>query len=90
MNIKSEKRRHPRRPALFNAKYTVDSETYRDPIGNVSAGGIYIDTWRAIQHGQRISLRFPIVAFDRKPSVKGTVVRSQDKGFAVVFDHPIE
>ena len=90
MNTLSERRRFPRHIALFSAKYTVKSGTYRDLISNVSAGGIYIRTWRAIADGERIRLRFPIVAFDRRPDVMGTVVRSQEKGFAVKFDDPIE
>ena len=59
-------------------------------ISNVSAGGIYIRTWRAIPDGERIRLRFPIVAFDRRPDVMGTVVRTQEQGFAVQFDTPLE
>ncbi len=90
MNVGSEKREYPRHTALFSAKYTVKSGTFRDLIGNVSAGGIYIYTRREIKQGQRISLRFPIIAFDQRPSVGGTVVRSLDRGFAVMFDHPIE
>ena len=84
------RRKYPRHLALFSAKYIVKSGTFRDLIGNVSAGGIYIYTRRAVARGQRITLRFPIVAFDQRPSVLGTVVRSQDQGFAVMFDRPIE
>jgi len=89
MDPRSEKRQYPRRQALYEAKYTIASGTYRDMIGNLSAGGIYIHSHRAIEDGQRISLRFPIVAFDRKPTVTGTVVRSQNRGFAVIFDSPV-
>ena len=90
MNPIANRRRHTRRTALFSAKYTVKSGTYRDLVRNVSAGGIFIVTRRPIEDGQRISLRFPVFAFDKKPGVTGTVVRSQDKGFAVIFDNPIE
>jgi len=90
MNSKAEKRQYPRHPALYTAKYTIKSGTYRDLIANVSAGGIYIHSHRDVERGQRISLRFPIVAFDKRPNVVGTVVRSQGRGFAVMFDDPIE
>jgi hypothetical protein len=90
MDNNVNRREYQRRTALFSAKYTVKSGTYRDLIGNVSAGGIFIYTRRDIINGQRITLRFPIMAFDQKPSVLGTVVRSQDKGFAVMFDSPIK
>ena len=89
MNTTANRRRYPRRTALFSAKYTITSGTYRDMVRNVSAGGIFIATRRTINDGQRIGLRFPVFAFDQRPRVMGTVVRSQDKGFAVVFDHPI-
>ena len=85
-----DKRRYPRQPALYNAKYTIASGTFRDPVGNVSAGGIYIHSGRTIERGQRISLRFPVVAFDKRPSVEGIVVRSETNGFAVAFDRPVE
>lgn len=90
MNTIANRRRHPRHIALFSAKYTVKSGTYRDLVRNVSAGGIYIISRRAIADGQRISLRFPVLAFDRKPSVTGTVIRSQYRGFAVMFDNPVD
>jgi hypothetical protein len=90
MNPTSDQRRYPRQPALFSAKYTVGSGTYRDLVSNVSPGGIYIHTRRKIEQGQRISLRFPIFAFDKRPGVEGIVVRSQDSGFAVMFDNPLE
>jgi integration host factor subunit alpha len=86
----SDRRRSPRHAAAFAVKYTVNSVTYRDLVRNVSSGGIYIGNWRAIKDGQRISLQFLLSAFEKKPSVMGTVMRSQDKGFAVIFDNPIE
>jgi hypothetical protein len=88
--MENNRRRYPRHTVLYSAKYTVKSGTYRDSVRNVSAEGIYIGTWRTIKNGQRISLRFPVFAFDRRPIVMGTVVRSQDRGFAVMFDNPIE
>ena len=90
MGSNGNRRKYERHPALFSAKYTLRSGTYRDLIGNLSAGGIFIYTRRDVTSGQRITLRFPIVAFDQRPSIFGTVVRSQEKGFAVMFDHPIE
>ena len=90
MSRVADRRQYPRRVALFSAKYTVKSGTHQDLIKNVSAGGIYIGSRRAIENGQRISLRFPVLAFDEKPNVTGTVVRSQQMGFAVKFDHPVE
>ena len=86
----SEKRKHPRHTALYDAKYTIKSATYKDSISNVSAGGIYICSNRPIKADQPIRLRFPIFAFDKRPSVEGTVVRCEAGGFAVRFDRPIQ
>ena len=90
MKTGSDRRRYPRHAAAFAVQYTVHSVTYRDLVRNVSAGGIYVGNWRAIKDGQRISLQFLVSAFEKKPSAMGTVMRSQDKGFAVIFDNPIE
>ncbi len=90
MEKSKERRRFVRHPVLYSAKYSVSSGTFRDEASNVSAGGIFISTRRTIDTGQRIQLRFPVFAFDKRPSVEGTVVRAQDKGFAVMFDTPIE
>ena len=90
MNPKTDRRQYPRQPALYSAKYTVASGTYKDSVGDVSAGGIYICTRRKIENGQRIRLRFPVMAFDNKPAVEGIVIRSQAQGFAVMFDNPVE
>lgn len=90
MAIVIDKRTHPRHAALYDAKYTIKSETYRDPISNLSAGGIYIRSKKPIKPDQPISLRFPIFAFDRRPIVQGKVVRCELNGFAVRFDCPIQ
>jgi integration host factor subunit alpha len=90
MKAGPDRRRHPRNAAAFAVQYTVNAVTYRDLVRNVSAGGIYIGNWRAITDGQRISLQFLVSDSANRPSVRGTVMRSQDNGFAVIFDHPIE
>lgn len=90
MKTRSDRRRYPRNAAAFAVKYTVNTVTYRDLVRNVSAGGIYIGNWRAIRDGQRISLQFLVSDLENKPVIMGTVMRSQDKGFAVIFDNPIE
>jgi integration host factor subunit alpha len=90
METGSDRRRYPRNTAAFAVEYTVNEMTYRDLVRDVSAGGIYIGNWRAIKDGQRINLQFPVSVSEKKPRVMGTVMRSQDKGFAVIFDTPIE
>ncbi|MGD9309577.1 MAG: PilZ domain-containing protein [Desulfosarcina sp.] len=87
---KQNQRQFPRRTAFIIAKYTVKEGTFRDIIKNIGATGIYIGTSRGISQGQSIELQFPVFEFDNQMQVKGTVVRSTQKGFSVVFDAPIE
>jgi hypothetical protein len=88
MRTSYNRRQHRRRPARFSVKYTIQSGTYRDLVGNVSAGGVFVMTRREILTEQKISLQFPVFAFDNRPSVLGTVVRSNSEGFAVMFNKP--
>ncbi|BBO68732.1 hypothetical protein DSCA_26620 [Desulfosarcina alkanivorans] len=83
-------RRFPRRAAFIIAKYSVREGTYRDIIKNIGATGVFIGTWRRIAEGQPIELRFPVFEFENQLKVAGRVVRSDRKGFSVVFDRPID
>jgi hypothetical protein len=89
-HLHQNQRRFPRRAAFIIAKYTVKEGTFRDIIKNIGATGIYISTWRRVAQGQPIELSFPVFDFDNQFLVKGSVVRSDRKGFSVVFDEPIE
>jgi hypothetical protein len=90
MDVKTDRRQHPRHPTPLIVKYTVQSGTFRDLLRNVSAGGAYINTWRDIPSGQPINLRFPLHSFDYRLVTRGIVIRSQHSGFAVKFNNPID
>ncbi len=83
-------RRFPRRAAFIIAEYTVKEGVFREIIKNIGATGVYIKTWRRVAEGQPITLQFPVFEFDNQLQVTGKVVRSDPKGFSVVFDQPIE
>lgn len=83
-------RRFPRRAAFIIAKYAVREGTFRDIIKNIGATGVFINTWRRVAEGQSIELEFPVFEFENQFQVTGKVVRSDRKGFSVVFDQPIE
>jgi hypothetical protein len=89
-HLQQNQRQFPRRAAFIIAKYTVKEGTFRDIIKNIGATGIYIGTWRRVSQGQPIELSFPVFDFDNQFQVTGMVVRSDRKGFSVVFDEPIE
>ena len=90
MNAVPNRRQYPRHTALFSIKYTVKRGAFRDLIINIGAGGVFVRTRRTINQGQPINLQFPILAFKRMLSVMGIVVRSNSRGFAVMFDEPLE
>ena len=86
----NNQRRFPRRAAYIIASYTVREGTFRDIIKNIGATGIFVSTSRGIAPDQPIELQFPVFTFDNQITVSGRVVRSNQKGFSVVFDRPIE
>lgn len=90
MNPISERRVYPRRASYIVADYTVSEGTFRDIIKNIGPGGLFIGTWRKISVGQPIVVQFPLFQFDHTIQVTGTVVRTEAKGFAVVFGKPIQ
>lgn len=83
-------RRFPRRAAFIIASYTVNEGSFRDIIKNIGATGVFVSTWRRIAESQPIELRFPVFDFETPMQVAGRVVRSDPKGFSVMFDRPID
>lgn len=90
MNNVPNRRRHPRRMALFSAKYTVKEGTYRDLIKDIGAAGVFVFSRQKINQGRTINLQIPIFVFGKRLSLMGAVVRCNAKGFAVMFDKPID
>jgi len=90
MNTVPNRRRFTRHSALFSAKYTAKEGTYRDLINDIGAGGVFVCTRRKIAQGRSINIQIPILAFKKRLSLMGTVVWCNSKGFAVMFDEPID
>jgi len=90
MNTTPNNRQYHRHTALFSSKYTVKEGTFRDLIKDIGAGGVFISTRRHVDQGRPINLQFPILAFKKRFSLMGKVVRSNAKGFAVMFDEPMD
>ena len=82
------RRRHRRHPALFSAKYTAKEGTYRDLIKDIGVGGVFVATRQKIDKGRPVNLQLPILAFGKRLSLMGKVVRCNAEGFAVMFDEP--
>jgi hypothetical protein len=90
MSRNRDRRRYPRHTALFSAKYSVKEGTFRDLISDIAVQGVFIRSRRIIQADQSITIRFPILAFEKSFQATGKVVRCDDEGFGVAFDLPIE
>jgi hypothetical protein len=90
MNKGPDRRRHPRRALRFSVKYTAKEGTHRDLIKDIGAGGVFVCTRQKINRGRTINLQLPIFAFGKRLSLMGEVVRCNAKGFAVMFDEPID
>jgi hypothetical protein len=90
MNTGPNNRQYPRQTALFSSKYTVREGTFRDLIKDIGTGGVFVSTRRKIDQRRPINLQFPVLAFKKKLSLMGTVVRCDAGGFAVRFDEPID
>lgn len=90
MNTVPDNRRYPRRTALFSSKYTVKEGTFRDLIIDIGAGGVFVSSRRKIDQGLPINLQFPVLTFKKRFSLMGKVVRCNTRGFAVMFDEPMD
>jgi hypothetical protein len=90
MKTARNRRRHPRHTAQFSAKYTAKEGMYRDLVKDIGPGGVFVCTRRKMVQGRTINLQIPILVFDKRLSLMGTVVRCDAVGFAVMFDKPID
>ena len=90
MNSVAHRRQYPRYAAVFSTKYTLKEGTFRDLVQNIGAGGAYISSRRPILPGRRINIQIPVFAFGRRLSIMGSVVRSGEDGFAVMFSDDID
>ena len=90
MDNVAHRRQYPRYSTVFSTKYRVREGTFRDLIRDIGAGGVFVRTRRTIKQGRSINLQLPIFAFEKRLSIMGTVVRCDSKGFAVMFDEPVE
>ena len=90
MNTAAHRRQYPRYAAVFSTKYAVKEGMFRDLIRDIGAGGVFVSTRRKIIQGRSINIQFPIFAFGKWLSIMGTVVRCDDRGFAVMFNEAIE
>jgi hypothetical protein len=84
-----EKRSLPRTTCCIPVDYCINHRVYRDFIYNVSQSGAYIESRQALRVGTRMLLTFPWIDSNRPVKFKARVVRTDPKGFGLIFIPPI-
>ncbi len=75
-----DKRRDPRVPLVLRVEYPGAPTTVRDATENLSAGGLFIRTDRALQAGERVPLVVSFPGLLEPFEVEVEVVRRRDAG----------
>ena len=81
------RRAFPRIPCRVLVDYVIDGRAYRDCIANMSEGGAFIETSRAIEAGREITLSFSILEDQQPIKILGEVAWSSGTGVGVKFRH---
>ncbi len=79
------KREYERKPYSAVVNYIVNEETYTDPIQDISAGGVFIQTAKPFSAGQEVSMTFPLPISDEDISIDGEIARISGLGMGVKF-----
>lgn len=83
-------RSHMRLKCRIPVDYVVNKRAYRDFIENISQKGAFIGTQHSLLVGSDIMMTFMWKGLSGPPvKSAGKVVRSNTKGFAVLFQEPI-
>jgi len=79
------KRVFKRVPVFTVVNYVVDGRAYQDFVGNVAAGGLFIETHEAFSVGQKVSLAFSLPNYPKVIKIQGEIVRTTSKGVGIDF-----
>ena len=83
-------RKNPRKECVIATDYTIQDQSFKHFIKNISASGVYITTQQPQSIGQEVSMNFKLADYKDPVKVYGKIVRSGPKGFAVEFYREIE
>ena len=83
-------RKNPRKECFLATDYTIQDQSFKNFIKNISASGVYITIPQPQAIGQEVSMNFRLADFKDPVRVYGKIVRSGPKGFAVEFYKGIE
>ena len=84
-----KKRKSPRFSYYGETVYVLKGRAYTGFIKNISTEGVFIETPDAADPGEKIILSFELPDGEHV-RVSGSVVRCEEKGFAISFDQTID
>jgi len=99
IKLKIEVRNYPRKPTKIEANIIVWDSTlsktsthkisFKEPIQNISEGGVFIETAYPFRINKRLSLIFSLPGVKDSISIKGKIVRVDHQGIGVKFNETL-
>ncbi len=84
--LAENKRISVRKACKIPISYATQNRIYSDNIADISKSGLFIETRRPLDVGEKIVLSFNMHGYDRPFKIKGNIVRSNQQGIGVEFD----
>ena len=79
------RREHSRKPVHMPVRYTSKDGLSSGVILDISLGGVFISSRGTLSPGQRVSMSFSSVDFERTVWIRGDVMRVTPEGIGVRF-----
>ncbi len=88
---KSKKRRRdPRRPCSVPVDYATGDRIFKGFIKDISSGGVFVESRKALDLGEEITLTFTSPDLPKPVKIKGEIVRKNLLGVGVKFNREIK
>lgn len=78
-------RKHPRKKYSKPVYFASENQYYQGIIGNISRGGLFVETPADFNAGQSIRLIIPGTKYEKETMIKGRIVHVGEKGVGVKF-----
>jgi uncharacterized protein (TIGR02266 family) len=84
-----DRREHPRVPCSIPVTCKTEGGVFKDFIGDISAGGAFIQTSETFSHGEHITLSLSFPDLKEPLKITGEVVWRAKQGIGVRFASPL-
>ncbi len=85
---RTDRRKSPRKPCSLTMYYTVEDKVLKGTIQDISAGGVFMDSFAPVRIGQEIVMTFWPANHEEPMEVSGEIVRIAPQGIGVKFTSP--